>query len=118
MPTPDAVHVNLGGERFARSYLALPTVAESSTSFALRDIDRDGDLDLLIGTSRMGTWLHRNDRGRFTRLPLGTIAAPNYPDNTRHVAFADIDGDGWLDIAVANADASFRFYRCASPSPT
>lgn len=113
----DSVYVNLGQGRFQRSPYVLPPIAETTTSIAFGDIDRDGDLDLLVGTFRQGTWLHRNEGASYTRLPLGTLPGPNYPDPTRQVELVDLDGDGWLDIVIANEDASFRSYRCTSSIP-
>lgn len=54
------------------------------------DIDRDGDLDLLLGTQ----WL-RNDGGNWTALSLSTTSEP--PDRN---ALADINRDGRLDAVV------------------
>ncbi|MDO8637748.1 MAG: FG-GAP-like repeat-containing protein, partial [Dehalococcoidia bacterium] len=54
------------------------------------DIDRDGDLDLALGTK----WL-RNDAGTWTTFTLSND--PGMPDRNRLV---DMNGDGRLDIVV------------------
>lgn len=55
------------------------------------DIDRDGDLDLLLGT----IWLRNDGAGRWQPLELYTTKAN--PDRNR---LADINGDGRLDAVV------------------
>lgn len=104
-----------------------------STSASLFDYDRDGDLDLYVAnyvdftvagnkrcTSSTGEidyctpaayrpvpdLLYRNDgRGRFTDVSgqsgIGTVAGPGLGVTT-----ADFDGDGWIDIFVANDGAA------------
>jgi hypothetical protein len=79
-------------------------VWEWTTSLALGDVDGDGDLDVAIGNS--GTWsggpnaVYLNDGAASLSdgIDFGTGA-----DYTRSVAAADVDGDGDLDLAVANS---------------
>lgn len=104
-----------------------------STSASLFDYDRDGDLDLYVAnyvdftvagnkrcTSSTGEidyctpaayrplpdLLYRNDgRGHFTDVTsqsgIGAVAGPGLG-----VTAADFDGDGWIDIFVANDGAA------------
>jgi hypothetical protein len=79
-------------------------VWEWTTSLALGDVDGDGDLDVAIGNS--GTWsggpnaVYLNDGA--ASLSAGTDFGTG-TDYTRSVAAADVDGDGDLDLAVANS---------------
>ena len=68
-------------------------------SVASGDIDRDGDIDLVIASTEAGLYLYDNDgHGRFTRRtpPLGDLAVmPVF-----NAALADLDNDGWPDLFV------------------
>ena len=72
--------------------------ASESSSVALGDFDRDGDLDAWVaersGPNRV--WIN-SGRGMFTETPL----APEGGTNTS-VQVADLDGDGDLDAMVGN----------------
>jgi hypothetical protein len=76
----------------------------------LHDIDRDGDLDLVVGSESDGIHLFRND-GTPTvphfvaadKIPIGDFgfAAP---------AFADLDGDGDDDVLVGGSRGGLWYY--------
>lgn len=74
-------------------------------SVAAGDIDRDGDIDLLLGDEKTASvrawWIAGANDGTFsTPQPLDMGPTP------REVKLADIDGDGWLD-ALALTGTSF-----------
>jgi hypothetical protein len=70
----------------------------------LADVDRDGDLDVIVGNDMPDRKLiYRNDgNGKFTLA--GSWGEASWP--TRHVTIADLNGDGYPDIVAANAGAS------------
>lgn len=82
------------------------------------DYDNDGDNDVLIlrggwmgERGRMRNSLLRNEGGgRFADVTHDAgLAEPAYPTQT--AAWADFDGDGWLDLYVGNeADGEGRVY--------
>lgn len=96
------LYANVGGGGFldvtAGSGIALRA---TGMGVAGADYDRDGDLDLLV-TTLQGARLLRNDGGlRFADV---TAASGIEVDDTWTIAatFGDVDGDGWLDLYIAN----------------
>ena len=81
--------------------LLLEATSETSGGVSVGDIDRDGDLDVMLAKGRH--WpLHNlamlNDgKGHFTRQAITDSA-----DRTYSTALADLDGDGDLDLVVSN----------------
>jgi hypothetical protein len=73
-----------------------------ASDVALADLDRDGDLDLVMAnnTGQGSTVFQNGGLGTFTLL--ATIAS----GTSNAVAAADFDGDGFADLAFANASAS------------
>jgi Ca2+-binding RTX toxin-like protein len=84
----------------------------SSPTFA--DVDRDGDLDALVGTLDGITRFYRNIGN--TSTPIFTTPVLN-PFGLTDVgfnsspSFVDINGDGTLDAFVGNNYGSTRYYR-------
>jgi len=68
------------------------------------DIDSDGDLDLLFVNRNEANFLYEGDgAGGFTRVTTGDLANDD-ANKTRDIAFGDLDGDGDVDIAMANSN--------------
>lgn len=80
--------------------------ANLSAAFGFADLDRDGDLDAVIGNWHAAVdfppesarnWILRNENGAFAYEPLS-----NMTGETLTTLITDLDGDGWPDLLVGN----------------
>jgi len=69
------------------------------TSSAISDFDEDGDLDLAIGTQK-NIYIFSNYTKNEILYDEPTFILDN--KNTRFLHWADIDGNGWLDLLTGN----------------
>lgn len=109
---PDRLLINDGAGHFSdQSAARLPPDNDNSEDADFGDVDGDGDLDIVIANLGAGepNRLLINQRGHFTdqsatRLPQ--LAEPSYT-----ARFADMDGNGSLDIVIGNYGATSRIMR-------
>ena len=88
-----------------------------SAPFALADVNRDGYLDAFVGMPPMppsyplsgdSQLLYGNKNG----FSEGTVSdIPDDIGNVHDSAFADFDGDGWVDLIVASEWAPVRYFK-------
>lgn len=98
-PLLDLVLLGDGTGAFLPAYPVGGT-PDRSYSGELVDLDRDGDLDIVVSNDDPDPKVvHLNDgTGRFTKG--SEFGRPEWP--TRHVAVADLNGDSLLDVVLAN----------------
>jgi type VII secretion-associated serine protease mycosin len=77
--------------------LGAPTTVYSGavSSFALMDVDQDGRLDVVLGTTPI-TWLRQDATGHL--VFQGTLA--DLGDTVQYLAAGDVNGDGRTDLVV------------------
>ena len=103
---PYALYLNRGGMRFEAMADAGVTLADHpSTGAVLTDVDGDGDRDLIVTAMGGRNRLLRNDgTGRFADVTDSSGFVPEARGSTTPT-LADVDGDGDLDLYVANYKA-------------
>jgi len=99
----NALYRNLGNWKFEEIAAPAGVACDNqySTAAVLADIDGDGDLDLLVNSLGGGTRIFQNDgRGQFEEITDRAGVRSN--TGSMSMALADVDGDGSLDLYVAN----------------
>ena len=113
---PNRLYRNDGG---TLTTSAVWSSAEADETFGLAwgDVDGDGDLDLAVGNGGFPLGqpnrVYRNDGGT-----LVLAWSSDESDATADIAWGDVNGDGTLDLAVANNYHPNRVYRNDTPALT
>ena len=77
--------------------------AGESYATAWGDMDGDGDQDLLFANQLEPTFFYDNQgSGNFVKVTTGALVTDNGP--SRDLCLGDLDGDGDLEIALANSN--------------
>ena len=103
---PSALYKNLGNWKFKdiTREAGLDLKGRNTLGATLVDVDGDGDLDLLVTSLGGPNGLFLNDgHGHFTEVTDAAGLASGRGSTT--ATFADVDGDGSLDLYIANYKA-------------
>ena len=106
---------NDGRGEFSEAVGALPVDLDPTTSLAVGDVDGDGDIDLVVGNGddyyaygRQNRLYLNDGNGVFSDVTSSRL--PAVQDLTHDLALGDVDGDGDLDLVVANSYSPNRLY--------
>ena len=111
---PNSLFRNNGDGTFSRppiaETVALPDGFSGGASFA--DYNNDGWLDLYVANWGQNV-LFRNDAGQGFTDVTAEAGVGGQGENSQSASWGDYDGDGWLDLYVANWAC---YPRCGRPS--
>jgi hypothetical protein len=116
----DRLYVNDGRGNLTRNPAALPAFFHNGSTVAPADFDRDGDVDLFVGsrsvTGRYGefptSYLLENDgKGRFVDITASRAESVANVGMVTSAAWIAFDGDGKLDLVVAGEWMPIRVFR-------
>ncbi|MBI2947301.1 MAG: VCBS repeat-containing protein [Verrucomicrobia bacterium] len=103
LENPSVLYRNLGHWKFkdVTSEAGVSSESRFSRGAVFADVNGDGTLDLLVSTLNEGVLCFFNDgQGRFLNRTID--AGTRRPSAAMTLALADIDGNGTLDLYVAN----------------
>ncbi len=105
----DRLYRNIGNENFEDvTETSLPKLNDSTICVTAADFDRDGDLDLFVGSRSIPgkypltpqSHLLVNDQGKFSEA-LPEVADVSRIGLVNSAVWSDFNNDGWLDLIVA-----------------
>jgi hypothetical protein len=104
----DRLYINNGKGEFVKNNSALPAIYESSQCVKSSDIDKDGDLDIFVGTRLIPgkytfpatSYLLINENGNFKKATFETAPALKDIGMVTDAVFTDIDNDNDEDLMI------------------
>ncbi len=118
----DVLLINDGNGSFKEATNGLPDIRINSSSVKAADFDRDGDLDLFIG-SRVEPFAYPMGERSYILRNESTENNPSFVDATTEVSkelvapglicdalWTDFNGDFWPDLILASEWAPIRFF--------
>ncbi|MEC5128848.1 FG-GAP-like repeat-containing protein [Verrucomicrobiales bacterium BCK34] len=116
----DRLYLNDGNGNFKPAAEdTLPGSMNSSGTVSAADFDRDGDLDLFVGSRSIPgmfplspkSSLLRNDNGKFTDVTATLAPGLVEPGMVTSSLWSDADNDGWLDLIVTTEWGPIKFFK-------
>ena len=115
----DRLYLNNGSGQFTHAEAALPELTDSSHAVSAADFDRDGDLDLFVGSRSIpgkyplvpNSRLLLNDGGKFTEAPEETSGGASEKGLVTSAIWSDYDNDGWVDLILTLEWGPIAFFK-------
>jgi len=118
----DILLLNDGNGRFSESAEGIPDMRSNSSTVRAADYDRDGDLDLFIGSRVLPMAYPKADRSyilrnessegnvRFVDVTEEVSPKLQYPGLISDALWTDFNGDYWPDLILAGEWMPIRFF--------
>ncbi|MGI9518796.1 MAG: VCBS repeat-containing protein, partial [Pirellulaceae bacterium] len=116
----DRLYLNDGTGKFAEAPAgSLPQLRASGSCVTAADYDRDGDLDLFVGSRTLprqwplpaSSFLLENRNGDFADVTADQAAALQDIGLVTGAVWSDVDADGWVDLLVTLEWGPIRLLR-------
>lgn len=116
----DRIYLNDGKGKFTIGTEGrLPDIRDSGSVVVAADYDRDGDLDLFVGSRVIpqryplppSSRLLRNDEGTFTDVSLSVAPSLHEIGLVTSAIWSDANNDGWIDLLVTTEWGPVKFFR-------
>ncbi len=115
----DRLYINDGKGYFSYDQDRLPVLKYSGSCVKAADFDKDGDLDLFVGTrSKPGeypfsesSYILRNDDGIFSDATKEICPNLSAPEMVTDAIWTDFDNDQWIDLIVVGEWMDIKFYK-------
>lgn len=112
----DRIYVNIGEKIFLHAPEKLPKFLSPSSCVKAADYDKDGDLDVFVGSNIVPHSYPETPKQRLLENIDGKFIEKEIPsfDNlgmVKDAVWSDIDGDSWLDLLLVGEWMSIRIFK-------